>query len=398
MQRTFFYTQIKPNDFDQLKQSCQPFSKDIFSADQEHIIAFDQPGQACKAALKFLNKVTDLPHKHDYKIVLVNGEFAQDRPQDLSVRVARSIHQNSHPKNLIFTEEVLSQISSSDIVFEQKAPLFVKALQKEIPTFSLTRFEDTELQVDPTDLFDFSQVDSYSTVDSIKVSPDGEPILPKDPFESSNTTIELDAPKKKVSIETGKIPPATHLTNKTPSQRVQAKPRGPIASETPKTSPRSIAIILVLLALVTFAGFYLAKSKSSTPVPQETAEKTLPIPSIPEPVGVNSAAPAPTTENSESPGIAPSAPQKPVPAIAYVNVHSSPKGAEVWMNGKKIPGKTPISNVKVGTNETAVIELQKAGYTKASKKVDLTPQETRTVMFQLNTSSPPSQSSPQKSQ
>jgi hypothetical protein len=329
MLRTFFYTQIKSNDFDSLKQSCQPFTKDIFSADQEHIIAFEQPSHACKAALKFLNKVSAVESRHDYKIVLVHGEFAQDRPQDLCVRVARSIHQNSTPKNLIFTEEVLNQINMSDIVFEEKTPLFIKALQKEIPTFALTRFEDTELHVDPTDLFDFSQVDSYSTVDKIRVTPDGDPILPKDPFESSNTTIELDQPKKKVSIDTGKVQPAPHLAAapvNTPSQRVQAKPRPPMKSEAPKAQPKSIAIILVMLVLVTFAGFYLAKSKPSAPTDQVTAEKTLPVPSIPEPVNVNDPVddPEESAEGTIETSTRPKPPaKKPAPSIAYINVHST---------------------------------------------------------------------------
>lgn len=213
MQRTFFYTQIKSNDFKLLKDSCQPFSKDIFSADQEHIIAFDQPSHACKAALKFLNHVFDQETKHEYKIVLVNGGFSQDRPEDLPVRVARSIHQSTNPKNLIFTEDVLQQINMSDIVFEQKKSLFVKALQKEIPTFSLSRFEDTELHIDPTDLFDFSHVDSYSTVDQVRVTPDGDPIKPKDPFESSNTTIELDPIRNKLSADTSTVKPITAPQN-----------------------------------------------------------------------------------------------------------------------------------------------------------------------------------------
>jgi hypothetical protein len=54
------------------------------------------------------------------------------------------------------------------------------------------------------------------------------------------------------------------------------------------------------------------------------------------------------------------------------------------MNGKKIPGKTPISNLKVSTKDISVIDIKKAGYANASKKVELEPQETRTVMFQLS--------------
>jgi|JI10StandDraft_1071094.scaffolds.fasta_scaffold163656_3 hypothetical protein len=391
MQRTFFYTQIKSNDFKLLKDSCQPFSKDIFSADQEHIIAFDQPSHACKAALKFLNHVFDQETKHEYKIVLVNGGFSQDRPEDLPVRVARSIHQSTNPKNLIFTEDVLQQINMSDIVFEQKKSLFVKALQKEIPTFSLSRFEDTELHIDPTDLFDFSHVDSYSTVDQVRVTPDGEPIKPRDPFESSNTTIELDPIRNKLSADihkpitapqnpyvTGPQKPYTgNAGTKTPSQKVQTAPR-PSPEPTmplPKGQPKSIAIILVLLVIVTGAGFYLAKFKS--PPPSVQVEKTLPVPQIPEPENVQKSA-APTTQTVPTDKTA-----APVPEVGYLNINSAPKGADISVNGKKLKSKTPLSNFKVTTMYPVEVEVTKSGYNKAVKRIDLEPKATQTVMFQL---------------
>lgn len=399
MQKTFFYTQIKTNDFDRLKKSCQPFSKDIFSADQEHIVAFEQPSHACRAALKFLNQVTDTQNKHEYKIVLVHGEFTQDRPGELPVRVARSIHQNSNPKNLIFTEEILNQINMSDIVFEQKSPLFVKALQKEIPTYALTRFEDLDLHVDPTDLFDFSHVDSYSTIDQVTISPNGEPIQPKDPFESSNTTLELDPIRTKVKAVTGKVTPAPHLAGNTGpirprpdlsgSARPEAAPANkiPTPALAPKPQFKSIAIILVLLVIVTFAGFYLAKSK---PTPT-TASSELPIPEIP---GPETQTPTPTTNDPvASTATKTSTPLKelnkaPVAQVGYLNITSAPKGAEIWVNGKKLKNKTPLSNFKVTTMYPVEIEVLKSGYKKAVKKVNLAAQESQTVMFQLSATAP----------
>ncbi|MEZ4845793.1 MAG: PEGA domain-containing protein [Bdellovibrionota bacterium] len=221
-------------------------------------------------------------------------------------------------------------------------------------------------------------------MDQVQVSPDGQPIPPKDPFESSNTTIELDQPKKKkMSIDTGKVQPAPHLASNTPSQRVQSKPR-PRVPEMPKTQPKSIAIILVLLVIITFAGFYLAKSKPSSEAQQTTAQSDLPAPSIPDPQTMEnpSAQDEGTAEGTLETSSMPKAKKSTAP-IAFVNVHSSPKGAEVWMNGKKMAGKTPISNLKVSTKQIAVIDIKKSGYTNASKSIELTPQETRTVMFQL---------------
>jgi hypothetical protein len=389
MQRIFFYTQIKSNDFNLLKESCRPFSKDIFSADQEHIIAFDQPSHACKAALKFLNHVFNQETKHEYKIVLVSGGFTQDRPEELPVRVARSIHHSTKPKNLIFTEDVLQQINMSDIVFEQKNPLFVKALQKEIPTFSLSRFEDTELHVDPTDLFDFSQVDSYSSVDKVHITPDVDPIKSKNPFESSNTTIELDPVRNKISNETGGIRPITSPHNpyvtgpqkpftsgapKTPAQKFQTDPRVATSPQiTSKSNPKSIAIILVLLVIVTGAGFYLAKVKS--PSSQTQVDKTLPVPQIPEPVTVQKVSNEPTK--------APSASDTPVPEIGYLHIRSAPSGAEISVNGKRLKTKTPLENYKVTTIFPVEVEVVKSGYNKATKRIDLEAKETQTVMFQL---------------
>lgn len=385
MQRTFFYTQIKSNDFNILKETCQPFSKDIFSADQEHIVAFEQTSTACKAALKFLNHINDQGSANDYKIVLVQGAFTEDRPEELPVRVARSIHQHARAKNLYITEEILNQVHASDIVVEPKAPLFVKALQKEIPTFSLTRFEETELKVDPTDLFDFSQVDSYSSLNQIANT--GKPAAkPKDPFESSNTTIELDPVRKKM-LDTGKVKPVVtgpqaHNSGVTHS-RVVTKPQAPVQ----KAQSKSVAIIVVLLVIVTGAGLYLAKSK---PVPAEiaTTDKSLPLPQIPSATPPAGKVINPSSAPVQQPAPPPVDLKTPVPTVpvyhsAFVHIHSAPKGADIWMNGKKIAKKTPLNNVKVGTKGPLLIEVQKAGYQKASKMMDLEPKETRTVMFQL---------------
>lgn len=368
-----------------LKDICQPFSRDIFSADQEHIVAFEQSSSACKAALKFLNNVSEQGNPSDYKIVLVQGDFKEDRPEELPVRVARSIHQHAKSKNLYMTEEIFNQIHASDIVFEQKAPLFVKALQKEIPTFSLTRFEETELKVDPTDLFDFSQVDSYSSVNQIANT--GKPApKPRDPFESSNTTLELN-PVAKKKLETGKVKPLT-TTGPIPAftssnSRVTPRPQ-PTA---PKTQTKSIAIILVLLVLVTSAGLYLAKSKPVTTA--APANKSLPLPEIPSQTPTDASAQAPAQAAAQpsaapAPGLTKSSvPTAPLPQVAYIHVHSAPKGADVWVNGKKMSKKTPVDNLKITTMYATQIEVQKAGYQKATKAMNLEPKETRTVMFQL---------------
>lgn len=397
MHRTFFYTQIKPNDFKLLKEFCQPFSKDIFSADQEHIVAFEQSAHACKAAIKFLNHIYDQESRHDYKIVLVHGALSQDRPEDLPIRIARSIHQGANSKNLIFTEDVLGQINMSDIVFEQKKPMFVKALQKEIPTFSLSRFEESELHIDPTDLFDFSQVDSYSTVDQIRVTPDGQPIKSKDPFESSNTTIEIDPIRSKVSVDTSAVNPITapqkpyiHEPQKlqaSPSKQSSPKiPTSPrMQPSAPKGQIKSIAIILMLVVLVTGAGFYLSKSKTA---PSPTTGTVLPVPEIPstEPIHATmdqSEQLQPSTEPPQTQN-----PTEPVASVGYLHITSSPSGASIWVNGKKIKEKTPLEKFKVTTLYPVEIEVSKPGYNKAFKKIALQPKEAQSVMFQLTATTP----------
>ena len=71
------------------------------------------------------------------------------------------------------------------------------------------------------------------------------------------------------------------------------------------------------------------------------------------------------------------------PANAYVNIHSTPNGAEVWINGKKVSSKTPIDRMKVASEKSLTIDVEKKGYKKVSKKVELDSQETLTVLFQL---------------
>lgn len=360
MHRTFFYTQIKPSDFDNLKKFCVPFTKDIFGAKQEHIVAFQQPTQACTAALQFLNLISNRESDHVYKIVLINGDLDNDRPREEVIRMARSIHQQARPKNLYFTDEILNQIRTNDIVFEKKNELWIKELQKNANTYALTRFEGIELLVDPTDLFDFSQVDSYSHLD--KVNPT-KPAPIKDPFESSNTTLELGVPKKTEAPQATFTPPPVVL--KPVSPRVSA-PR----EMSTKSQFRSLMIIVVMLVLVSAGGFYMAKIKTDPPKNVYSySTKTAPIPEV-----LSNTSTTPVAASSS-----PTAVQE-----AYVNIHSTPNNAEVWMNGEKISQKTPIDKWKVNPQENITIDVVKTGYQKVTKKVALESSETLTVLFQLN--------------
>ncbi len=328
----------------------------------------------------FLNQIHNQQPQHQYKVAIVHCEFADDRPEDLSLRIARAVHQQSPVKTIYFTEDVLSQIQSAELEFEKKPAMFIKPAQKEMPVYSLTRFDEAHIQVDPTDLFDFSQVDTYTSVPPALSATAGEPAKPvKNIFESSNTTIEIDPVRKKISAE--------QQPYKTPTSRQVISPKIPVKNHPSKI--KSIAIIATVLIIVSFAGYYMSRSNKPaiTTMPSDTlseADKPLPIVETPT-VETATQQPAVATAPAPAQEEAPAEPAKPKLGLheALISVHSTPKGAKVWINGKEQKQTTPIDNIKVSSLKLTKVEVSKAGFQKASKKVELRPQQSRTTMFNL---------------
>lgn len=399
--RSFFYTQIKPNDFNELKKFCKPFTKDIFGASQEYLVGFENPEDACRAALQFLNQAESIDPEHPYKIILLLGEFLDSKPQEITIRIARSIHRKASPRNLYVTDEIIRKLNPEQTTYEKKSAVMVKELQKEIPMYALTRIDDIELSINPTDLFDFSQVDSYSSVDPSTSAPtvpaasiDG----PTGPH-PSEVKLELGTPRNvppekkpsssfsSIPMDSGKITPLTSgkispvITGKiSPYSATQ-----PSASKPPSSRPtkqplkmdsqsqiKSIAIVAVVILLISIGGFLFSQRSDPKNVFQAPPEQA---PNLQIPVTPTPQVPSQVTNIVKA---------DPDVKIGYVNVKSNPSGAEVWIDGKKLSAKTPIDHWRVTSDRPISVDVAKSGYQKANKRVGVGPLETMTVSFQLN--------------
>ena len=393
MTRTFLYTQIKTNDFNVLKSICKPYTKDIFGASQEYIVAFEKPEQAGKASMEFLNNITTHDDSHQYKVVLVNGAFDQSRPEEMTIRIARSIHKRTQPRNLYFTDDVLQMMNPDDVIFENKTPILVKELQKEIQTYALSRWGETELISNPTDLFDFSQVDSYSAVTQSPSKP------AKNPYESSNTILELDAPRNtlesgkvpavfnSIPVDTGKVNPSVsgrvapavtyEPTSKLPEKVARSTP--PIDLTPTPSQLKSLMIVGVVLLLITVGGYFLVHLRNTDPKNVFMTTNKLGAPNqIQEPVVPASGIQSQITGATKIEGSSEALPQP-----GFINIHSTPKDGVVWIDGKDSGFKTPLDGLRIKSKSNTQVEVRKDGYQKVSKKVTLDPAETVTVLFQL---------------
>lgn len=392
MIRTYFYTQIKPNDFDGLKKFCKPFTKDIFGASQEYIVAFESVEHAARAALQFLNQAAIADSQHPYRIILLLGEFTDSRPQEITIRIARSIHRRASPRNLYVTNEIVQKLNPEQATYEEKAGVMIKELQKEIPMFVLTRIDDIELTVDPSDLFDFSQVDSYSSVEQSTVGTTVPAAIMDAPTGPQvEAKLELDTPKNvpaekkpapnfgNIPMDSGKVNPvtsgkispysATQPAAPRPPSRIAPKERDKIE---PQSQVKSLSIIAVIVLLVSIGGYLFSKNPEEKNVFQATPENSseLQIPVTPAPQA-----------NSQVTSVVKADPDV---KIGYINVKTTPPGADVWIDGRKLSAKSPIDHWKVVSDRGLSIDASKTGYQKVSKKVMVGPLETMTVSFQLS--------------
>ena len=277
MQRTFLYIKIQANDVTNLKKLAAPHTKDFFAADPEYIVVFENTGQACKVGIDFLEQARESSPNHDYKVVLLNGDFSQKQPLNSTLQIARTVHEYGSARCLYFTEDILSVVTENDASFDKSSIVNIVETGQNIQTYTLTAFGTSEISVDRDDLFDFSNVEQADQPKSGEAKK----------FHYSDEALELDPKKeqKPIKIEESveeepeekpkaipKLPPENPEPAKpkprkeTPTameRRLEQASR--VIENMPAPSFRSLFIVLVVLGVIAVVSVYIAKTPTAPP-------------------------------------------------------------------------------------------------------------------------------------
>ena len=333
MSVAFTYTKIKSEDFKYLKSASHPFAPEYFQASDEYFLVFKNPQDAIQAMHQAQHQFSLAYPINPFKIVMTLQDTTSPTPS--IVEASRHFFKTC-TSSLAVDKLAYEQLKSNEqFQFTPGSPYQWNSILFE--TFTFEKKEEVTDATFRSRHFDFSQVSE----------------VPLAPF----------SPERKDAIQETTSPLILN------TDHTVKKKEEPLFIYTPVATKKDHSLlpyILPFLVLGGFGLFYFNSKHTSVISPVLEHPLTLPEPTIEKATPVEPSAAGDSTATTTK-----------------INIHSSPSNAVILINQEKMEKKTPYNNVEISKNIPLVIEIQKAGYVSAFKKIQATTDDTQTVMFQL---------------
>jgi len=386
------------------------------------LVVFESPTNALLSAIEIQKKLwaynadlADSDQMIELRISLNSGEVTlleNDIAGD-AVNIAARVEGITETGEIFFTEAVYLTMNKSEIPFTYWGETSLKGIPEPIKIYKVSLgveisknlsspaidpppkppkpipqkpnfMEDIEFKeekIDPSQMgkvFDFTNVEfekKFEENSSPKErSSDTETVQT---LELSNTALDPDPNFKKSGMTVTQK--TKSQSNQRPDPQIEHSKELLIEIRRKKSDTKKsnfLYISLIILFLLGTLTFYLYFTASKTKQSEESLKRELENSVLLQ--ALNKKSPEPTPESTNT--------LKPITSIEYgsVSIKSSPNGAIIWINNKKLGNTTPILLKKVDPSKNYHLVIKKTGFKPHDVFFDIAPGEHKEIEVRLS--------------